>query len=166
MSTPDSLSVAAGLIASMSEQEYVYLLFKMGGVLVTFLVGLWVSVASFIKAFSFCWSYIIGALKRDLADSFCTPKELKDAIAKSDARFVDLIDDVNGRLSRGDERMGRIEQTGRETNENVSNLSNRIDRVLLLLAPNPHPHVPPASLLDSDPSIFPLGERRIPGGHA
>ena len=167
MSTPDSLPVAASFVASMSEQEYVYLLFKMGGILVAFLTGLWVSVMAFIKAFSTCWNYIIVALKRDLADSFCTPRQLAEAIEKSDGRLSAAIGGVNERLSRGDERMGRIEKGVESTNESVSNLGKRIDRVLLLVAPmNPSAHVPSTALLDSDASIFPMGERHIPGGHA
>lgn len=165
MSTPDSLPVAANFIASMSEQEYVYLLFKMGGILVAFLTGLWVSVMAFIKAFSTCWNYIIGVLKRDLADSFCTPRQLAEAIEKSDARFASSIMDVNERLSRGDDRMGRIERGVESTNENVSNLGKRIDKVLFLISPSPSRN-PSTALLDSDASIFPMGERHIPGGHA
>lgn len=106
MPVPDTLNAVASL-ASMTERDYVFLLFKLGGVAVAGLVGILSFVVAFLKAFDVVWTRIMERLKQDLNKVFVT-KEDFDAFEER----------VDNRLNEGTQEM--------------RNLSRRIDRSFVL----------------------------------
>lgn len=158
----DTLSSIATSIAGMSSLDYAFLLLKMGGVLVGALVGLIGFTMAALKAVTSVWGVILERVRYDLSSSFCTPAQLAEAMEK-----------VSKDFKAGDDRMERIEDTAQGTKEAVDLLSKRLNKVLLLLAAGGagNPTLPAAAVrtaMESDDSIFPLGEMLAPrnGGHA
>ena len=129
MSLPDSLAPTASAILSMTEQDYVVLLVKLGGLVVSFLAAAAVALGILYRAGLFVWRLMLNSLRADLSTTFCTPAQLTQAMTV-----------VTERLDDGDARMKRIEDDARETRddvrltrESVEQLNRRFLRILSLL---------------------------------
>ena len=130
---PDSLSPAAHVLLSMSEEEYLLLLLKLLGVAAGLLASAVALFASLFKAGQFTWRLMLASLRADLAASFCTPAQLATAISEAMERVTERLDD-------GDERMKRIEGEAKETREevkmtraSVEQMNRRFLRIMSLL---------------------------------
>ena len=129
MSFPDSLAPTASAILSMTEQDYIVLLVKLGGLVVSFLAAAAAALGILYSAGLFLWRLMLKSLRADLSTTFCTPAQLTQAMAV-----------VTDRLDDGDARMKRIEDDARETRddvkrtrESVEQLNRRFLRILSLL---------------------------------
>ena len=129
MSFPDSLAPTANAILSMTEQDYVALLVKLGGLVVSFLAAAATVLGIIYSAGLFLWRLMLRSLRSDLSTTFCTPAQLTQAMTV-----------VTERLDDGDARMKRIEDDARETRddvkrtrESVEQLNRRFLRILSLL---------------------------------
>lgn len=142
MSLPDSLAPTASAILSMTEQDYIVLLVKLGGLVVSFLAAAAAALGILYRAGLFLWRLMLKSLRADLSTTFCTPAQLDEVMAK-----------VAERLDDGDERMKRIEDDARETRdevrrtrESVDQLNRRFVRILSLL-------IAPGSAVATNPSL-------------
>ena len=129
MSLPDSLAPTASAILSMTEQDYIVLLVKLGGLVVSFLAAAATVLGIIYSAGLFVWRRMLRSLRADLSTTFCTPAQLTQAMAV-----------VTDRLDDGDARMKRTEDDARETREEVKltregveQLNRRFLRILSLL---------------------------------
>lgn len=129
MSLPDSLAPTASAILSMTEQDYIVLLVKLGGLVVSFLAAAAAALGILYRAGLFVWGLMLKSLRADLSTTFCTPAQLTHAMSV-----------VTERLDDGDARMKRIEDDARETRddvkltrESVEQLNRRFLRILSLL---------------------------------
>ena len=129
MSLPDSLAPTASAILSMTEQDYIVLLVKLGGLVVSFLAAAATVLGIIYSAGLFVWRLMLRSLRADLSTTFCTPAQLTQAMAV-----------VTDRLDDGDARMKRTEDDARETREEVKltregveQLNRRFLRILSLL---------------------------------
>lgn len=129
MSLPDSLAPTASAILSMTEQDYIVLLVKLGGLVVSFLAAAAAALGILYRAGLFVWGLMLKSLRADLSTTFCTPAQLTQAMAV-----------VTDRLDDGDARMKRTEDDARETREEVKltregveQLNRRFLRILSLL---------------------------------
>lgn len=129
MSLPDSLAPTASAILSMTEQDYIVLLVKLGGLVVSFLAAAAAALGILYRAGLFVWGLMLKSLRADLSTTFCTPAQLTQAMAV-----------VTERLDDGDARMKRTEDDARETREEVKltregveQLNRRFLRILSLL---------------------------------
>ena len=126
---PDSLAPTASAILSMTEQDYIVLLVKLGGLAVSFLAEVSAVLGILYSGGLFVWRLMLRSLRADLSTTFCTPAQLDEVMAK-----------VTERLDDGDERMKRIEGEARETRdevrltrESVEQLNRRFLRIMSLL---------------------------------
>ena len=129
MSLPDSLAPTASAILSMTEQDYIVLLVKLGGLVVSFLAAAATVLGIIYSSGLFVWRLMLRSLRADLSTTFCTPAQLTQAMAV-----------VTDRLDDGDARMKRTEDDARETREEVKltregveQLNRRFLRILSLL---------------------------------
>lgn len=113
MSHPDTIQAVVNSIASMSEMEYVYLLFKLLGILGAALAAGGSFLALLYKGAVFLWGRILTTLQRDLGSTFSSVQNL-EKIAASLARLESAVTngfaDVSARLQNGDERMNQLDQ--------------------------------------------------------
>ncbi len=157
MPFPDSLAPTASAILSMTEQDYIVLLVKLGGLVVSFLAAAATVLGIIYSAGLFVWRLMLRSLRADLSTTFCTPAQLTQAMAV-----------VTERLDDGDARMKRIEDDARETRddvkrtrESVEQLNRRFLRILSLLiahgsAVAANPSLQAAMDSDSDLPTFDL----------
>ena len=157
MPFPDSLAPTASAILSMTEQDYIVLLVKLGGLVVSFLAAAATALGIIYSAGLFVWRLMLRSLRADLSTTFCTPAQLTQAMAV-----------VTERLDDGDARMKRIEDDARETRdyvkrtrESVEQLNRRFLRILSLLithgsAVAANPSLQAAMDSDSDLPTFDL----------
>lgn len=120
MSSPDTLNSIIKSIDNMTEAQYVFLLFKLGMIFLGILAAICGAAVGAYKAFVIVWSLVMRHIQQSLADSFSTPKQLKealDAFRLSSERSLETFRDVSqagfqsvlDRLAQGDNRMEKIE---------------------------------------------------------
>ena len=153
MSLPDSLAPTANAILTMTEQDYIVLLVKLGGLAVSFLAAVSAVLGILYSGGLFVWRLMLRSLRADLSTTFCTPAQLTEAMAV-----------VTHRLDDGDERMKRIEDDARETRdevrltrESVDQLNRRFLRILSLLVTHSDSlskNPPLQAAMESDDSDF------------
>lgn len=154
MLTSDTLSPAAHVLLSMSEQEYLLLLLKLLGMAAGLLTGAIGFMVGLYKAGQLTWRLMLASLRADLSASFCTPAQLATAIA-------DAMKEVTERLNEGDARMSRTDEEIRLTRQAVEQGNRRFTRILALLvaqdgAARANPTLRAAMDSDSDLPIFDL----------
>ena len=142
MPLPDSLAPTASAILSMTERDYIVLLVKLGGLVVSFLAAAAAALGILYRAGLFVWSLMLKSLRADLSTTFCTPAQLTQAMSV-----------VTERLDDGDARMKRTEDDARETREEVKltrdgveQLNRRFLRILSLLITH-------GSAVEANPSL-------------
>ena len=128
MLTPDPLTTA---LLEMSDVQYGILILKMLGVLGVFLGGLGGFVVFVVKAWGWAWKKALDSMKADLSASFCTPKQLQEAMEK-----------ISARLNDGDERMQRTEEAARDMRNTLGRMERQWIRILTLLAADGRPENP------------------------
>ena len=128
MSTPDSLTTA---LLQMSDVQYGILILKMLGVLAGAIGGIVAAAVAVVRVWGWAWKKALDSMKADLAASFCTPKQLEEAMEK-----------VSSRLNEGDARMQRTEVAARDMRDTLGRMERQWIRILTLLAADGRPENP------------------------
>ena len=103
--TSDTITSVVDVIGKMSEMEYVYLLFKLGLIVLGAFTTLITFLFAAYKAFTLVWGMVMRHIRESLAASFVSPQQLKQTFQESEKYFMEIM----RRLDDGDQRMWDIE---------------------------------------------------------
>lgn len=172
MSAPDTISQAVNSIASMNEMEYVYLLFKLGGIAVGAIISGGGAIATLYAGATWAWRRLLKSIKSSLAGTFCSPQDMEECRVEQESQLKAAIEElrnlvING-FENGRHRMDQLDSSMRSLSDNQKHTTTRVDKLFVALAndaipsdPPPDVEVPPPSL--REPYFHPF-EGSLPDG--
>ena len=147
--------MAIASLSGMTEFQYVVLLVKLVGILVSGLVSLGIFGYTTFRVLKFVWTAFMTHVKASFSGTFCTPREMEECKVEKEKQLRDAIDTltkivVDG-FARGEKRMDAHARAQAHT-------TKRIDSLFVALANEQVPQEPPPSESDAHLPFFDLPE--------